>query len=260
MAQKISAKYGKAAAIYSFNTLAHIEDMHAVLRGITTLLQPDGYLQFEIHYLGSVIDTTQYDMIYHAHQYDYSLLTLQKFFKQYQMEIFSVKKTPTHAGSLSVRVQFATTGTRRVDRSVATVLKEEKEKKYDAIATYRQVQTRIKQNRRSLLQLVKKLKQQGKHIVGYGASRRGTIISNYCHLDSRYLDYIIDDAPAKATVFTPGVQLHVYPSSILAQEHPDYILLFAWAFFDEIKQRIQKQCPQHKPIFILPLPQVKLTR
>jgi len=109
-----------------------------------------------------------------------------------------------------------------------------------------------------LISLLEELKAEGKSIAGYGASGRGTIVSNYCGLDSRFLDYIVDDAPAKKGVITPGVHLTVHTSEILMQaDRPDYCLLLAWSFWEEIKSRNQSYLDSGGK-FILPLPEVKI--
>lgn len=258
VAQEIVKKHGQADAIFSFNTLAHIEDMHEVIKGIKVLLKPAGFLQFEVHYVKSILEEQQYDMIYHEHQYYYSILTLQKLFLQHGMTIFNVEAVPTHAGSIRVSVQNTETGTQRINNSVALYINDEMENKYHTITPYKKCNSKIKKTRKKLLSLLKKLKRQGKKIVGYGASGRGTIISNYCGLTSDYLEYVIDDAPAKIGVITPGVHLTVHNSSVLSSAaKPDYLLLFAWPFVEEIKKKNQKFLAAGGKI-ILPLPKVSI--
>lgn len=257
-AQKILRKFGQADAIYSFNTLAHIEDMHEVIKAIQLLLKPDGYLSFEIHYLGSIMDELQYDMIYHEHQYYYSALALQNFFKQFDMEIFDLEKTETHAGSLNISVQFKKTGVHRISENVKKIITEEIKKKYHLVSTYKKLGKQIESRKRALINLLTRLKKEGAVIAGYGASGRGTIISNYCQLDDRLLSYIIDDAPAKLGVFTPGVHLPVVSSAILkTTKKPDYILLFAWSFAKEILTRNPAFAATGGK-YILPLPKVQI--
>lgn len=259
MARSLVKKYGQADAIYSFNTLAHIEDMHEVAEAVKILLSPTGYLTFEIHYLGSVVDELQYDMIYHEHQYYYSLLTLQKFFDQHDMEVWRTKIIPTHAGSLQVSVQKKTAGQRPIDVSVHEVIKQESEKNYDKLTTYNKLGAKIENTKKNLVEVLTRFKKQGKKIAGYGASGRGTIISNYCGLNQQYLDYVIDDAPAKIGMITPGVHQKVYSSKILeSKDRPDYVVLFAWSFLQEIKTR-NKDYLNSGGKFILPLPDVKVT-
>ena len=258
VAKDIIKKYGKADAIFSSNTLAHIENMHDIFKGIKMLLSKDGMLIFEVHYLGNLLHEVQYDMIYHEHQYYYSLITLQKFLGKYNFEIVDVKKISIHAGSIRFYVKNNESKP-KVSENVKLLFKQEKENKLDKTETYTDFNKKIYKTKNDLVILLKKLKSDGKTIAGYGASGRGTIIMNYCDLNEEYLDYVIDDSTAKQNNYTPGTHLKIISSAILnTKNRPDYVLLFAWSFFEEIKKRNRKYCDKGGK-FIIPLPQVIIT-
>ena len=79
--------------------------MHDITKAIKQLLKPKGVFIFEVHYIGSLIDEVQYDMIYHEHIYYYSLITLQNFFAKFDLEIFNIKPIPIHGGSMRYYVR-----------------------------------------------------------------------------------------------------------------------------------------------------------
>ena len=109
-----------------------------------------------------------------------------------------------------------------------------------------------------LMALLNKLKKEGCTIAGYGASGRANTMIQYCGINHSHLDYMIDDAPAKAGFFTPGSHFEIHPSSILNQPNPpDYLLIFAWSFFDEIAKRSKKYLDGGGRM-IVPLPEVKI--
>jgi methylation protein EvaC len=258
VAQQIVKNYGKADVLCGFNVFAHIEDMHDVMRGIKTLLKNDGIFVFEVHYLGNLLREIQYDMIYHEHQYYYSLLTLQKFFTRYDMEIFDAQPTPIHAGSMRYYVQMKNQGKNQINSRVSALMIQEKEQLFDKVTPYVKFSKKVAQSKKELLELLSELKRKRKKIVGYGASGRGTIIMNYCGLDETFLDYVIDDSPFKQHAFTPGTHLEIKNASVLqATDRPDFILLFAWSFFNEIKKR-NKDYLNLGGKFLVPLPKLKI--
>lgn len=258
IAKEIKRQYGQADIITSSNTLAHIEDMHDILRGVKVILKKDGYMMFEVHYLGNVLLEMQYDMIYHEHQYYYSLITLKKLFAQYDMEIFDVKRVNIHAGSMRFYVQHKKTGKNRISKQTQELIKKEQTLHFDSINLYKSYSKKVAKTKKELLSLLDSLKKQNKSIAGYGASGRGTTITNYCGLDTKYLDYVIDDAPAKQGAFTPGTHLEIKSSKVLyGKNKPDYVVLFAWSFIDEITKRNQ-QYLNNGGKFIVPLPKVKI--
>lgn len=259
LAKKISKKYKKFDAIVSFNALAHIENMHSVMKGIKCLLKKDGILEFGVHYLGKLIEDRQFDMIYHEHQYYYSVIALKKFLTLYDMEIYDVKQTNVHGGSIIVFAQNKNYGTKKITKNVEKIIKKEFGMDLDQISTYTSFMETVKDSKLNLLKLLKKLIAQHQTIAGYGASGRGTIMTNYCKLKKNLINYVIDDAPAKKGLYTPGNHLKIFPSSILYGRHkPDYILLFAWAFNDEIKKRHRKFI-KNGGKFIIPLPKVTIS-
>lgn len=258
VAQKIKKEYGKADAIYSFNTLAHIENMHDVLKGIKLLLKKDGVLTFQVHYLGSLVKETQYDMIYHEHQYYYSLLTLQNFFSQYNMEIFNIKFVDLHGGSIMYCVQDKNYGNNTVSKKVLKLANKEKTQGLNKAKTFYDLSEKIKKQKKMLINLLTDLKNKKKKIAGYGASGRATVIMNYCGIDKNYLDYIVDDSKYKHNAYTPGTHLKIHPSSqLIGKNKPDYVLLFAWSFINEVRKKHNKYL-KHKGKFIIPLPKVQI--
>ena len=108
------------------------------------------------------------------------------------------------------------------------------------------------------MSLVNRLKSQGKRIVGYGASGRANTIIQFCGLTKDHIDYMIDDSPKKQGYFTPGSHIEIKSNSILnGDDPPDYVIVFAWTFFDEIKSR-NKQYLKKGGKYIIPLPVVSI--
>ena len=128
----------------------------------------------------------------------------------------------------------------------------------DKLSTYLDFGRRVAQTREDLLKLLEDLKRQGKKIIGYGASGRATTIMNFCGIDNKYLDYVVDDAPAKHGFYTPGTHVLIKPwSSVEDGPRPDYALVFAWSFIDEVMKKRAEYLRQGGR-FIVPLPMVKI--
>ena len=79
---------------------------------------------------------------------------------------------------------------------------------------------------------------------------------NYCGINGQILDYVVDDAPAKHGYFTPGTHVPIKPWDYTKEStFPEYALLFAWSFINEVKKR-RADYLQQGGKFIVPLPQV----
>ena len=65
--------------------------------------------------------------------------------------------------------------------------------------------------RSELPALLRKLKAEGKRIIGYGASAKGNTLLNTCGISTKELDYIIDNTPFKQGKIAPGSWIPVRP-------------------------------------------------
>jgi len=259
VAEAVVSNYGPVDLIMAYNVYAHISDIQGITRAIARTLAPDGVFVFEVHYLGKVIDELQYDMIYHEHLYYYSLLSAKEHFARHGMIVFDVKPVPIHAGSLRFFVCKEESRHARAVTSAVTELEEEElSRGFNTFETFRRFSDRVEAQKNELLGLIARLRNEGRTIAGYGASGRANTMIQYCGLDKRHLDFMIDDAPAKAGFFTPGSHFQIHPSSILEEPNPpDYLLVFAWSFIEEIRKRNEKYL-EGGGRTIVPLPKLSL--
>ena len=259
VAEKIVNKYGKADMIMANNVYAHIPDIQGTTRAISKALSDNGVFVFEVHYLGKVIDELQYDMIYHEHLYYYSLVSAIKHFERYDMVVFDIKPVPIHAGSMRFYVcKKGSVYSNSVSQRVKDLEAEELLKGYDRYETFKLFYDKVCLHRAKLMKLLNDLKQSGSKIVGYGASGRANTMIQFCGINHDHLDYMVDDSPAKLNCYTPGSHFKIYPSSVLLEANaPDYILVFAWSFVDEIRKRNASYL-KNGGRMILPFPEITI--
>ena len=259
VAREIVSEYGQVDMIMANNVYAHIADIQGTTQAIKNTLDDDGVFIFEVHYLDKVIKEMHYDFIYHEHLFYYSLLSATEHFKLYEMIIFDVKFIPIHGGSLRFYVcKKNSIHAQKVSDAVKLLAIEERKKGYDKFISFQKFSNEVFAAKEDLIDLLKKLKSQGFTIAGYGASGRANTIIQYCGITRDLVSYMIDDAPAKTGFYTPGSHLEIFPSSILSEKNaPDYVLVFAFSFFDEILKR-NKDYINAGGRMILPIPKVKI--
>ncbi len=139
----------------------------------------------------------------------------------------------------------------------ASLIRMELDKKLDAKETYVSFARRTAGIKIKLLALLKKLKREGNRIAAYGAPAKGNTLLNYCGITTDLVEYTVDKSPYKQNLYTPGAHLPVYPPDKLASDMPDYVLLLAWNFADEIMEQ-QKAYLDKGGKFILPIPDVRI--
>jgi methylation protein EvaC len=259
VARKVVAEYGKVDLVMANNVYAHVSDIQGTTRAVAAALHPDGVFAFEVHYLGKVIDELQYDMIYHEHLYYYSLLSVMNHLARYDMMVFDIKPIPIHAGS--IRFYTCKKGGKHsgsVSPAVKALEAEERARGFNRYETFLEFSNTVAAHRDRLVELLNELRSKGKRIAGYGASGRANTMIQYCAINHDQLDYMIDDAPAKAGFYTPKSHFEIFPNSILDCDNPpDYLLIFAWSFFDEIRKKNGDYLARGGRM-ILPLPEVSI--
>lgn len=254
-ARTIQNKYGKADVILARHVFAHVPDIHDFIRGLKLLLKNTGVVAIEAPYLVDFIGKVEFDTIYHEHLSYLSVRTIAKVFEKYDMEVFDLEHFDIHGGSLIYFI--GNKDVHNVSPKVEQYTSIEKQKRFDSIDTYYDFADKVSLVKMELLQLLNDLKNQGKTIVGYGAAAKGNTLLNYCGISTDLIDYIVDKSPHKQNLYTPGTHIPVLNTDKLLEELPDYTLLLAWNFADEILEQ-QKLYREKGGKFIIPIPHIKI--
>jgi hypothetical protein len=255
-AVRIKKEMGPAKVILGTNVFAHVNDLDGFLRGVNSLLDDGGIFVIEVPYLGDLIKNREFDTIYHEHLSYFAISPLMTLFKKFNMEIFDIKRVGVHGGSIRVYVGRVSKSL-KVSESVPNLLEVEKGLKLNSLDTYIKFATEIKEMKDKLLEILRKLRSEGKKIVGYGAPAKGTVLLNYFGISADILDYTVDRTTLKQGLYVPGVRIPIFPPEKLLEDKPDYVLILVWNIADEIMKQQQK----YKELggrFIIPVPEIKI--
>ena len=125
-AKEISKSHGKADLLIGNNVFAHVPDINDFTLGIKELLKPTGILSIEFPHLLNLINSNQFDTIYHEHFSYLSLTAVKNIFERAGLKIFNVKELNTHGGSLRVYGCLKDFD-KKINASVETILAKEKD-------------------------------------------------------------------------------------------------------------------------------------
>lgn len=247
------AKKGKASIVTAANVFAHIEDVHSIVEGIASMLKDDGIFISESHYLVSLLETVQYDTIYHEHLRYYSVTALKYLLESHGLEIIHVKKIPTHGGS--VRVYAAKKGKRTVRPTVQQVLNAEKTQISEG--ALRRFRDKVVQSKTGLHALLNDIKKRGEKVYAVGAPSRASTLINYVGLDDGIIDCVLEiQGSYKIGKYVPGTTIPVLEESKLVTDQPAYALLLSWHIASELIPKLTAKGFRGK--FIVPLPNPRI--
>ena len=252
IASQLVAHYGKAQAVIGNNVLAHVDDTRDFIDGFRQLVADDGLVIIEVPYLLDLIDRLEYDTIYHEHLCYFSVNALLHLCDEAGLSIFEIEKLPVHGGSLRM---YAGNPQKFGDHSpqVRSWAELERSNGFTNFSRYQRFANQVYKNRQNLLSLLNSLRDEGKMLAGYGAPAKGNTLLNFCDIDTSLLPYTVDKNPMKVGLFTPGMHIPVLPVSTLVELQPDFVLILAWNFAEEIMFQ-QQEYLQKGGKFIIPVP------
>jgi SAM-dependent methyltransferase len=255
LAERLVAENRQADLILGNNVFAHAPDTNDFVAGLAKLLKPKGRIALEFPYGVDLIEHSEFDTIYHEHVFYFTVTALHPLFARHGLQIIRVDHLPIHGGSL--RLYAAHAGAHPIEPSVAQFLQAEKAKGVASTAYYKSFSAHVQELKTSLVDLIARLRREGKTVAAYGAAAKGSTLINFFGLGREALDFVTDRSTYKQGRLMPGQHIPIVPPEALLQKRPDYTLLLTWNFADEILAQ-QKAYRDAGGKFIVPIPHVKV--
>jgi C-methyltransferase C-terminal domain/Putative zinc binding domain/Methyltransferase domain len=254
-ARQIVRKAGPASVITATNTFPHIPDLPGFVEGIKIALAPGGAFVLEAHYLLDLLEQRAFDTIYHEHVSYWALGPMIGLFDRHGMQVVDAERLPLHHGQLRVTVQREGEG--RVEPRVGEIMELERERGLDQVDTYHRFAESVNRIKQDLDRTMRELLASRRRIAGYGAPAKGNTLLSFLGVGPETVKYIADRSPLKQGLYTPGSRIPVVSPEHLLADQPDYVLLFAWNFADEILKQ-QSDYRRLGGKFIIPVPEVRI--
>ncbi len=255
VAKSIVQNHGQAAIVTAANMFAHVAQLGSMIRGVDYLLEDEGMFVSESHYLLDLLETVQYDSIYHEHLKYYSVKSIIRLFDYYNFTVVDVDRIPNYGGSIRV---YAKKGRGHpIKDSVETLLaKEEQAGLYEA-RIYDEFVSSIRKSKFDLQRLIVNAQANGERVVGVGSPGRAATLLGYCNIDPDLMPYIAEQSTSlKLGLYMPGVHVPIVDEARLFDEQPEYALMLSWHYWQPIVKKLREKGLRSK--IVLPLPEVQI--
>jgi hypothetical protein len=234
----ITTGWPKADLITATNVFAHVDDVREFMEAVKMVLSDDGVLQLEFPYLIDFIEKGEFDTVYFEHLSYFSIRPLYHLCAEVGLSLMSVSHHHIHGGSVRVTI-----GRGEPDDSVVDYL--QKEIAYSTIEPYRIFAGKVDK----VIARVRAFMLSHDNIAAFAASAKGNTLLN-C-VGPVPVRYIVDETPEKIGRFSPGTRIPIVDMATLKSDPPEYLIILAWNFAEEIMSKCRMKGYRGK--FVLPL-------
>lgn len=247
----------KAKIVTSIAMFYDLERPLDFIRDIHAVLSDDGIWHFEQSYMPTMLRTNSYDTICHEHLEFYSLTVVANMLKTCDLRIIDVQMNATNGGSFAITACKSQAHYVSNSPVINWLLKQEAQMGLNTKKPYKEFADRIEKHRHNLFDLIEALVNDGKKVIGYGASTKGNVLLQYCGLTNKHLSCIAEVNEEKFGSFTPGTNIPIVSEKEARAMNPDYFLVLPWHFKHGILDR-EKDFLARGGKFIFPLPEIEI--
>ena len=235
--REVTEDHGHADLVVANNVFAHVPDIVDFARGLRALVADTGYVSIEIPHLLRLVESREYDTIYHEHFSYLSLLTTQRVLAKAGLTVVDVDELPTHGGSLRTW-STPSENAGEPTASVAKVLADEAEAGLHSLEGHEGFGAAVAAIRNDLMEFLVDCSRKNATVAGYGAPGKGNTLLNHCGIRSDLVEYTVDRNPFKHGKFLPGTHIPIHSVEHLAETKPEYILIMPWNLRKEISAQL----------------------
>lgn len=252
-ARKIKNDFGEIDFITSHNVLAHIDKIEEVFLNIFYLLKKDGYFCFEVGYFVNVVEKNLFDTIYHEHLDYHHANSIVKFLNKIGFQAINLSTNNIQGGTLRVLCKKNDSNNRK--QVTKFILSERKKliynKKYMS-----QWQKEIKKRMLKLNKFVNSKIKKNYVVFGYGAPTKAVLLLKLSRLSKSGIQFTVEDNKLKQNKVIPRSNIKIVDLNFILKNKPNYIIIFAWNFVDDIVKKIKSRRIKNINI-IVPLPELR---
>jgi len=219
----------RAKVVTSFSMFYDLEQPLKFMQEVFDVLADDGIWVFEQSYMPTMLETRSFDTICQEHLEYYGLSQIKWMTDRVGFRIINVELNDINGGSFSVTVAKQNSPYKLAD-NLDELLQKEHERRLATLKPYRKFAEQLSMVKNDLLQFLHRSKQDGKTVMGLGASTKGNVILQYCGITKQELPCIGDVNTDKFGCYTPGTLIHIVPESEVLGKNPDYLLVLPWHF------------------------------
>ena len=223
--RKIQSLHTKIDLITFTNVFAHIEDLPSLLNNVKDLIGPETTLVIENHYLGAILEGSQFDTFYHEHPRTYSARSFEYVARALDLVITEMSFPARYGGNIRVTMKKS---------GVPADLTGQKNKEASFIEEFASLQDSYNNWRSDAKQELAQLSERAL-IYGKALPGRAVMLINALNIDSEIMPIVFEQpASPKVGHYVPSSKIEILSDSLIHSHLPEVLVVWSWHIIDEI--------------------------
>jgi len=236
----------KPKIITAIGMFYDLENPNKFIKDSALALHDKGIFIAQLMCLKSMIDKNDLGNICHEHIEFYSLQSLKYLFETNGLEIFKIEENDINGGSYRIFCRKLNAGSIKL-------------KEPNVLNSVKKFVKRVKKNKQTTMNFIKREIKMGKKIFLYGASTKGNTLLQYYNINNKIIPFAAERSPEKWSKYTIGTGIKIISEKEARNLNPDYFLVTPWGFIKEFVKR-ETLWLKKGGKFILPFPYFKLIK
>lgn len=238
--------------ILARHVFCHVDNWEEFINNVAVMCEKKTLVAIEVPYAHDTIANCEWDQIYAEHLSYLTIRSMVHLLQASALRLQHIVRFPIHGGAIVMLL-------RRIDNEdpVYSSVQEFIDAERCRVEDWRIFAAQAREQISDLKFLVKRLREQGKRVVGYGASAKSTMWINACRFTKKDIEGVYDYTPQKLYTNVPGTDIPVLHEGGFYANAADYAVVWCWNFLPEILKRQEKWIAGGGK-FIVPVPEVKI--
>jgi len=222
--ENILNEFGKLDIITFTNVFAHIENLQGLLKSLKKLMHSQTALVVENHYLGSILNTNQFDTFYLEHPRTYSLNSFLEISKILGLFIVKVEFPGRYGGNIRVVMTGVDNGL-----DITTLIAEERLFFQKKFANLQNVFDEWR------IASINELPNLGQFFAGKSLPARAVMLISSLNLNEKLMPVVYEqDLSPKVGNYVPGTSIEIRADSEIGSNEYQDLIIWSWHISDEI--------------------------
>lgn len=233
--KEVPEEFKQVQAIVLLHTFDHLTDPGSFLDTVREILDPErGVLILEVHDLQDIVKKCESALFGHEHATYLHVGSMNRLLarKGFKLLDYNFIDRRLMRGS-SMLIAAGLAGCQLAQKTPFALTAFEA---LDQLSTLREFNSSVARAYRNLRSYIAAEKAKGRRLAGYGGWGRGVTTLAMGGLNKSYLEFVVDKNTKLHGCFTPATHLEIVPPSYVTRERIDEVVVFNYAYLDEITE------------------------